>query len=377
MTLIRNHGQNRIQNPIQRRLRPGSSQRQQQSHCNHHCHSDRVNVASRQGSASRFPILSGLADAVMDFFSGGPIRRIVQAANEEGTGFLLPNLFGKICDCLRFHMHGEGHEDHAHHDHGNARPHGEGWNHDIGEHTAQNSHITVTEQSLITDSHGRQRYLNSMSGSYRQMQYASVHSLPDGVVTDHDETTYAPTQSGNGDGKQVHVFFGFKNHGKDVNMRRRNEAYLLDDIQRMRENGYEVVVNTRGTQAKFQAAVDNNDTAGIFWAGHGSPRGVQDSRQGHFFRPDQIRPNPEGNMRFCIFECCLTGRSENAWTQALNTDVFAHKRVIYDNEIAEFNDPDDRGDIEFDDLITERLIMQSWERTQDQQTESAQLEATS
>lgn len=348
--------------PVQRRLRPGASRRAervQQRHAHRHC--DHMQV-SRQGSASRFPFLSNLGDAVMDFFTGGPIRRIVQSANENRMGFLLPNIFEKICDCLSFHAHREGHEDHQHHDRGHSGSHGQNWRHDVGEHTAQNQHITVTEQTPVTDRQGRQRYLNSMSGTYRQMQYASVHSLPGGEVTDADETTYPPTQSGNGDGKKVHVFFGFKNHGKDVNMRRRNEAYLLDDIQRMRENGYEVVVNTRGTHAKFQDAVDADNTAGIFWAGHGVPHGVQDSRSGRIFRPDQIRPNPNGNLRFCVFECCLTGRSESAWSQALNTDIFAHKRVIYDNEIAEFNDPDNRGDIEFDDLISERLILQSWER---------------
>lgn len=282
---------------------------------------------------------SGIGGAVMGFFLGGKPGAIIGAATGAGLGFLLPQIFEKVKsflhNCLegcKKHLH-LGADDHDHHDQRQTIERG-------GRHLQRGGGIPET--------------------SYLPRGYIDINSLPGGENVG-GQTHYPPTKSGNGDGKTTYFFIGFKNNTHDQNMRRRVEPYLADDIQRLRDHGYKVVVDTFGTQAAFQRAVDDDSNAGIYWAGHGMPNGIQDSQSGRIFSPESITPNPNSQMRYCIFKTCLAGQREKAWEQTLGTDVIAHNRVIYDSEIRDFNDPEDSKHNELDDLISERLINQPWE----------------
>ncbi len=283
--------------------------------------SSSVSLMSEVTAPRRKGLLAGgIGGAVMGFLMGGPPGAIVGAATAAGLGFLLPDIFGKISDFIKGVMGKvRSGADHVHEGTGKA-PQGTRFN---------------------------------------SKNYTNINEL-DGGTSVNGQTHYPPRKSGNGDGKTAYFFIGFKKTGRDPKMRRVVEPHLADDIQRLRDNGYKVVVDTSGTHQAFQAAVDDDNAAGIYWAGHGVRSGVQDSKTGRIFKPSQIRPNPNNNMRFTIFECCLTGNSESAWENVLGTDVYAHKRVIYDTEIADFNDPDDRPNRkELDDFITD-LVERPW-----------------
>lgn len=184
-----------------------------------------------------------------------------------------------------------------------------------------------------------------------------------------DQIQYAPTGKGNGDGKTVYFFSGYKATEKDQDMRASEDANLTDDIQKLRANGYTVIVDPSGTTAEMKSAVENQNTAGIYWTGHGYSSGNVQTSDGGSMRPSDFDASKASkNLRFCVFQSCNTGVKENDWEQALGTDVRAWSRVTSTGEANDFTTPDSAvydavfGDTqELDDLIDDRLIHKAWD----------------
>lgn len=383
---------------------------------------DRLNPFSAKGNSDHsfgfvdsvkkhaWPIGTGIGGAVMGFFLGGPPGAIVGAAVGAGMGFLLPKVFDGVIKLIKNHMPPKPQESyeppqaddpirqdehifnesphsfqpqtdtpdvyedlpHHHHPEEDVPPSAE------QETAPPPSHLPPFKPSTESATQVEKDYANYAAQlknnrnqgfdhyrsqrplyDYQGRRYQNLNSLEGGSHIG-GQTHYPPLQKGNGDGKTVYMFIGFKGTRHDQGMRRSVEPFFVDDVQRMRNHGYKVVVDTRGTQAAFQKAVDDDNNAGIIWAGHGVKTGIQDSKSGHIFTPNHIRPNPKSQMRFCIFETCLAGHSEKAWESRLNTDVKAHNRVIYTSEIREFADPDPFDKNELDDFISRELVQKPW-----------------
>lgn len=184
-----------------------------------------------------------------------------------------------------------------------------------------------------------------------------------------DQIKYPPTGKGNGDGKTVYFFSGYTATEKDQDMRAKEDPHLVDDIQKLRANGYTVIVDPSGSKAEMKTAVENQNTAGIYWTGHGYSDGDVQTSDGGFMSPSDFdAAKASKNLRFCVFQSCNTGVTESDWEKALGTDVRAWNRTTSTSEANDFATPDSEvyeavfGDTEeLDDLIDDRLIHKAWD----------------
>lgn len=290
----------------------------------------------------------GIGGAVLGFFMGGAPGAIVGAAVGAGLGFLVDKVFDKVIGVLKNHAPLKN------------RPLDEDQQiFNGGQPYERNSSTDSSNRSQSYEQHNHYKHSAPGGYGYHRKPYVNINSLEGGQFVD-GQTYYEPTEKGNGDGKTAYFFIGFTGSNHDQRMRMKVEPYFQDDIAKLRANGYRVVVDTQGTREAFQRAVNDDNNAGIVWAGHGVKSGIQDAKTNGFFKPEDITPNPNSQMRFCLFETCLAGHREKEWEEALGTDVRAHDRVIYDTEIMEFADPDDHDDQELDDFIQNELIDQPW-----------------
>lgn len=141
---------------------------------------------------------------------------------------------------------------------------------------------------------------------------------------------------------------------------------LMDDIAKLRANGYTVVVDPSGTKKEFQSAVYDSKTAGVYWTGHGYSGGVS-TNDGGMKASDIDNTKVSPNLRFVVFQSCNTGKDEKGWEKALKTDVKAWDKITSTGEANDFTDPNNSayeyifGDTEeLDDLIDDRLIDKPW-----------------
>ncbi len=177
----------------------------------------------------------------------------------------------------------------------------------------------------------------------------------------------APTKTGNGDGKTFYIISGFDTGSVKENKMFRDEAYeLLDDIQKLRDNGYSVIIVSKGTSENFKQALYDQRTAGIYFTGHGSPNAIK-ANDGPIYPSSLDSKKASKNLRFCVLASCSTGQSEQKWEAAMKTDVIAWDQKISQSTSEDFANQDSSlynfifGDREeLDDLVEDRLINTPW-----------------
>lgn len=123
--------------------------------------------------------------------------------------------------------------------------------------------------------------------------------------------------TGRDNGKKVHVFMSYTHLKDKIVMRTPKELSTSDDLNRLRQLGYTVLIDRKATQQAFADAVYDPRTAGVIWFGHGS-QGQMASAEGPRMQAELIdRKKISPNLKLAVFESCQVGQAREAWQKAL------------------------------------------------------------
>lgn len=161
-----------------------------------------------------------------------------------------------------------------------------------------------------------------------------------------------PTGADNG--KVVRVFMSYDSVLDKAVMRTPKQLSTSDDLSRLRELGYTVMIDPTATKAEYLSAVYDPRTAGVLWFGHGGGGGVVTHDQ-QWLQPGDINPKwVSPQLKLMVFESCQVGKAADAWQQALpGAQLQAWDKNVRNYETTWFNSKNSKGGLA--DLIETQL----------------------
>jgi len=128
----------------------------------------------------------------------------------------------------------------------------------------------------------------------------------------------------NPNGKTLYFYFGYTGSEEDKKMRKKEEDNLEDIVLASAYRGFKVVYDKAGTKKEFLEAINDSDSYGIYWSGHGYMNGDIQSTDGKVISPSDIdKTKRSSNLKFLILAACGSGKAASKWKKALpNSALF-------------------------------------------------------
>lgn len=189
---------------------------------------------------------------------------------------------------------------------------------------------------------------------------------PKPITKEGGRSIYPPT--GKDNGKKVYLMFGFDGSKKEQGELKYKRKDYNDDIKKLQEKGYTVVVDHSTTKKELKDAFYDPKTAGFVFDSHGTPDGKIWTSDGKTTSSKELdKSKISKNLKLAIFETCDTGKDQGWKNKLGKADVHNWKRSVTFGEMRDYNTPNTwRQDVsalmktgkvpvELDDLLRNRL----------------------
>lgn len=133
---------------------------------------------------------------------------------------------------------------------------------------------------------------------------------------------------------------GLKGLYEDTVMAAPNHWMQSDDIARLQEKGYTVVVDNTATKAEIQAALYDPTTVGWVNFGHGAIGAIVTHEEDFIFPDYDITPEKVSQkLKLAYIQSCQVGEKHEAWQKALGpqTKIYDWDRSVTNAEVMMVN----------------------------------------
>lgn len=163
-------------------------------------------------------------------------------------------------------------------------------------------------------------------------------SLSNGTVVkapkgpDRNETVYFTRTMG--------ASTGLKGLYEDTVMSAPNRWMQTDDIERLQDKGYTVVVDNTATKAEIQAALYDPSTVGWVNFGHGAIGAIVTHEEEFIFPDYDITPEKVSQkLKLAYIQSCQVGEKHESWQKALGeqTQIYDWDRSVTNAEVMMVN----------------------------------------
>jgi len=149
---------------------------------------------------------------------------------------------------------------------------------------------------------------------------------------------------GESNNQRVYFLYGIEAPIQKLLMREPNKLAVRDDIAKLREKGYTVVVDETTTTKDFKDAVYDPKSAGVVYLGHGGEGALMtmtdsSSDEGYVANWDIERNKVSDNLKFVYLQACQAGMQQKNWEKALGTEVIAWTKSLTNVEVISLNAP--------------------------------------
>lgn len=133
---------------------------------------------------------------------------------------------------------------------------------------------------------------------------------------------------------------GLKGVFEDTIMSAPNRWMQQDDIARLQEKGYTVVVDNTATKAEIQAALYDPTTVGWINFGHGAIGAIVTHEEDFIFPEHDLDPSKMSpRLKMAYIQSCQVGEKHDAWQKALGaqTQIYDWDRSVTNAEMMMVN----------------------------------------